>query len=88
MIVSNAVPSVPGFYWAKWRLADQGDTKTAEYETYLPLNTWDVVEVFENQNSGVIDALRVLVSGVEDSQSLENFFWGPGPLVAPAKVGE
>lgn len=76
-------PAVPGFYWAKWRVADQGCTETAAYEAFLPLNTWDVVEVFKNMNFDITDALRVFVSGVADSQSLENFFWGPGPLLPP-----
>jgi hypothetical protein len=83
--MSAATPTRPGFYWAKWCLADQGKLMTAEYETYLPCKEWEVVEVFENGfDPNDEDYLRVEVLGVTDSQSLENFFWGPGPLTPPA----
>ena len=65
-------PECEGYWWAKWRKADQGDPMTAEYETYLPLDSWGIVEVYDN-----LDSLRVFLHGVIDSQSLENFIWGP-----------
>ncbi len=72
-----AQPSNPGFYWARWQQADQGDVMTAEYETFLPCEQWVVVEVIENDaDPASMDHLRVLVPGVADSQSLENFVWG------------
>lgn len=89
---SLELPTAAGFYWAKWQIADQGDTKIFEYETYLPRNMWRVVEVFENSGSSDPaekldpDRLRVFVSGVRDTQSLENFFWGPGPLPPPGNA--
>lgn len=78
------VPKSEGFYWAKWRIADDGRPKTAEYESYLPSNKWEVMDVFENNHDAdAEDHMRVHVPGVSDSQSIENFFWGPGPLVPP-----
>jgi len=77
-------PTKPGFYWAKWRVADQDDPMTAEYESYLPCSNWEVMDVFENcADETDPEYLRVHVPGVSDSQSMENFFWGPGSLVAP-----
>lgn len=82
--MASEIPSKPGFYWAKWRLADQGDAKTAEYESYLPCDKWEVVDVFVNGGDPADpNFLRVHVPGVDDGQSRENFFWGPGPLLAP-----
>lgn len=79
-------PTRPGFYWAKWRIADQGQPMTAEYESYLPCDNWEVVDVFENNlDRDAEDHLRVHVPGVSDSQSIENFFWArQGPLDPPA----
>ena len=46
---------------------------------------WDVVYVFQNgDDERQRDFLRVLVVGVEGTQSIENFEWGPGPLTPPA----
>lgn len=75
-----ATPTEPGFYWAKWKIADESDNK-AEYDTYLPDNTWEVMDVFENHlRKNEPDYLRVRIPGIEDSLSLENFFWGPGAV--------
>ena len=77
-------PTKSGFYWAKWKIADEGSPKTEEYNSYLPQKTWEVVEVFRNTvDSADPEHLRVHIAGVSDSQSLENFFWGEGPLEAP-----
>ena len=77
-------PTTAGFWWAKWRIADEGSPKTAEYESYLPMDKWEVMDVFENnKDATAADHLRVHVPGVADSQSVENFFWGPGPLEPP-----
>ena len=76
-------PAVEGFYWAKWRIADDSDMRS-EYETYLPCNRWEVVDVFENSlNRDDAGHLRVHIPGVSHSQSLENFYWGDGPLEPP-----
>jgi hypothetical protein len=78
-------PKTPGFHWAKWRIADES-SKTPEYESYLPCDRWEVVDVFENfADTSSQDYLRVHIPGVVHSQSLGNFIWGPGPIAPPAK---
>lgn len=75
-------PTKPGFYWAKWKIADEG---TPEGDLQTPSNTWEAVDVFENCIDPEDDEyLRVHVPGQAMSQSIENFFWGPGPLKVPA----
>lgn len=76
---SWTTPSRPGFYWAKWKIADAG---TREGDDLTPSDRWEVVEVWENGPPGP-EMLRVHVGGVEHGQSLENFYWGPGPLFPP-----
>lgn len=77
----SATPMKTGFYWAKWRIADEG---TKEGDELTPSDQWEVVHVFENiADTEDPEYLRVEVPGVERSQSLENFFWGPGPLAPP-----
>ena len=70
------VPTAPGHYWAKWKIADDG---TADEAEFTPSDRWEVVEVLYDPNG----PLRVFVPGVEASQAIENFFWGPGPMEAP-----
>ncbi len=77
----HPIPSEEGFYWAKWRIAADG---TLEGDELTPCNEWEVVQV----NVNCIDQddpehLSVSVAGVEQVQWLENFVWGPGPLVGP-----
>jgi len=72
-------PTRAGFYWAKWLIADR---ETVEGSALAPSHDWDVVYVYENGFDKEADFLRVLV-GVESSQSLKNFEWGPGPLTPP-----
>lgn len=67
-----------GFYWAKWRIADEG---TPEDNCRGADAVWEVVEVFQNHIAdGEPDQFRVSVCGVEMSQSFENFYWGPLPI--------
>ena len=74
-------PTRAGFYWAKWLIADR---ETVEGSALTPSDDWDVVYVFENgRDEREAEFLRVLVVGVEQSQSLQNFKWGPGPLTPP-----
>jgi hypothetical protein len=75
------LPRRTGFYWAKW-LAAERDVRHGP--ALISSNDWDVVYVFENtvdKREG--EFLRVLVVGVEGTQSIENFEWGPGPLTPP-----
>lgn len=67
-----------GFYWAKWRIADEGTPP----DLCRGVNAkWEVVEVFENHiMDGQPDQFRVAVTGVEGSQSFDNFYWGPTPI--------
>lgn len=74
-------PRSAGFYWAKWLTADDG---TKEGTLLTPEEGWDVVFVFENSFDPSDERrFRVLVVGVEGTQSIENFEWGRGPLVPP-----
>ena len=75
-----STPKRPGFYWAKWKIANRG---TKEGDELTPSDRWEVVEVWENGGEDPRNYLRVSVPGVENAQLLENFFWGPGPLEVP-----
>jgi hypothetical protein len=68
------IPTQPGFYWAKWRICDD---HTDDIEDFKPHTRWEVVDVFENHNcDDEDDQLRVHVTGVRQSQHLDNFVWG------------
>jgi hypothetical protein len=61
------LPTRAGFYWAKWLITDR---ETVEGSTLTPSHDWDVVYVYENGfDKNEADFLRVLVGGVESSQS-------------------
>ena len=71
-------PARAGFYWAKWLIAER---ETRDAQMLTPSADWEIVWVFENStDQQQEDFLRVLVIGVEASQSIRNFEWGPGPL--------
>ena len=75
------IPKEAGFYWAKWRIADDG---TPEGDEQTPSDDWEVVDVFENCLDPDDDEyLMVHVPGQAKAQSIENFFWGTGPLEEP-----
>ena len=82
----STVPKVAGFYWAQWRLADEG---TPEGEEQTPSFEWEVVQVVQNSlNSDDTDHLLAAVPGQVKSQRLENFVWAPGgPLPPPCRLG-
>ena len=66
----NGLPTVKGFYWAKWVKIEGGEPD--DYLTGKP----EVVEVFENCIDEKDDEfLRVFVTGFSKSQSPENFEW-------------
>lgn len=71
-------PVRQGFYWAKWRINDGAIAK--EHDTSGPSSLWEVVQVFYRDDG----SLHVWMPGVPGSQPVENYFWGPGPLAAPA----
>lgn len=79
-----STPKSEGFYWAKWRIADDG---TPEGDEQTPSDKWEVVDVFVNcVDHTDPEWLRVHVSGQSHGQSIENFIWGPGPLTPPEMV--
>lgn len=77
----SLTPSKEGHYWAKWRIADEG---TKEGDEQTPCHEWEVMHVVENCNDETSpEFLKVMVPGVSKWQSIENFFWGSGPLKTP-----
>lgn len=70
-------PTKPGFYWAKWRLAEDASTTSIGVS-----DRWEVVEV-ERGDLGYDAEFIVSVAGEPIAQPIENFFWGPGPLEPP-----
>lgn len=76
-----SLPTKAGHYWAKWRIPEDG---TRHDPCPGARADWEVVQVFENGTDRDDPAYLIAsVPGVEKAQSLENFFWGPGPLEAP-----
>lgn len=76
----HSTPTRPGYYWAKWRIAADG---TRDGDELTPSSQWEVVEVCENHNGEPGEELSVSVAGVEKTQWLDCFIWGPGPLKVP-----
>ena len=75
-------PTKPGFYWALWLKASKG---THEGDQLTPANDWEIVEVWENFAGDPCEAdacekFGVSVPGVRESQWLDNFKWGVGPI--------
>lgn len=68
-VMKYDTPTQPGFYWAKWKIADEGSSAETTGES------WEVVEVFGNDMLN--KDLRVFVGGEDKSQGIDNFFWGP-----------
>src|SRR5882672_6981280 len=65
-------PTKPGFYWAKWMIADDHVP-----EGYTPFKTWEPVEVYwADRLDGPDDELRAQLIGHDFSQSLDCFHWG------------
>ncbi len=74
------LPKEPGFYWAKLLIAEAETRQALD----LPSDEWEAVWVFQNGSDlQGKEYLRVLIVGVESSQSIQNFEWRPGPLVPP-----
>ncbi len=76
-------PNKPGFYWALWIKAANG---THEGNELTPHREWEIVEVWENFTGEPCEAdadekFGVSVAGVRESQWLNNFVWGFGPIV-------
>ncbi|MFO1111161.1 MAG: hypothetical protein U1E61_18455 [Bradyrhizobium sp.] len=73
------IPAGPGFYWAIWLTEIRGLKQTGERS-----DDWEVVWVFENSTDPGEKHLRVMVVGVEETLSLADFRWGPGPITPPS----
>ena len=65
-------PAREGHFWAKQHTADP---RTADYgkEGFCLSDSWEVVQVFDNAEND----WRAHVPGVEQSQPVEFFEWGP-----------
>lgn len=80
------VPDHEGFFWAKQIAVTPG---TADEQDFEPSDRWEVVEVYDNGGeAGGPDERRVFVLGVERTQCLINFIWGPEVFPPAAKAGE
>lgn len=78
---SHSVPTEPGWYWAEWRIAEDG-TFEREADDTTP-QTWpEVVEVFDR---GSLDEpeLRAAVTQIAKAQGLDCFVWRSGRLEPP-----
>lgn len=79
------VPTKPGFYWAKWRIAAAGTADNGEGCMGTDAD-WEVVEVWENSlDTSDDEYLMVHVPGVEKGQSIDNFYWGNCKRLEPPK---
>lgn len=67
------VPTVPGKWWGKWRIANED---TLDTEDYTPSDKWQVMDVFEDNLDNEGPVLMVWVPQVTTPQAIENFFWG------------
>lgn len=84
-------PTKPGFYWALWTVAEPHTHEG--HKLKLPQD-WEVVEVWENYIGEKCEAdelagcekFMVSVPGVRESQSLDCFIWGEGPLAQPKRI--
>lgn len=78
-----SIPMKPGYYWAKWRIASDG---THEGEHLTPSDTWEIVQVNDNNVDDPADDeyLSVSVPGVRETQWRDDFVWGE--FVAPLRV--
>ena len=80
----ESIPLLPGYYWAKWRIAT---TQTLEGDELTPSNTWEIVQV--NVNASFLapeeaEALSVSVFGVREVQWRDGFVWGT--FIAPLQA--
>lgn len=80
--MKHPTPTKPGWFWAKWQIASDA---TRDGDDLTPSDRFEVVEVVMNHGDDPRESLMVSVPGVEASQALDAFFWGPEilPLLAP-----
>lgn len=76
------LPTKKGFYWAKWKKVEEGTV--LDLNDDLLTGKWETVEVFENcLDKNDDEYLRVFVGGVQKSQPIKNFEWGPQIFAQP-----
>ena len=71
----DLTPTEPGTYWGRWHTPapDTRDGKDA-----CPGDSWEVHRVFIHAvDPDDPEQLRAFVPGVEESQPLDGFEWGP-----------
>lgn len=78
-------PTKPGFYWALWLTAAPG---THEGSELTPAQELEIVEVWENFlgepcEADACEKFGVSVTGVRETQWLENFKFHSGPIEQP-----
>lgn len=78
-------PAREGHFWAKLKLHENDDMNSPD---------WEVVQVFENMAGDPCEAdieagaekWLASVPGIQDSQPLDAFVWGP-PVHKPVELG-
>lgn len=79
---SGLLPTKPGYYWAKWKIAADG---THEGEEQTPAPNFEIVQVNANcidwetvqtHEAGYDERLSVSVPGVRETQWPDCFVWG------------
>lgn len=68
-------PAGEGHWWAKLKLHDDPELNSVD---------WEVVQVFDN-NGEDAEAFMVSVPGIERSQRIDMFVWGP-PVPMPREL--
>ena len=79
--VKYPTPTEPGYYWAKWRLAEDGSQTKRNDDPDQPWNgDWEPVKVVANHidyKNDPEDGLYVDVADEPVVQKIGNFIWGP-----------
>lgn len=79
---SFPAPTTRGFYWCKWRIAED-DTHEAD-KIEWPQDSLIIVEVFfAEHGDNDQPVFRADVPGYARTQSVENFIWYSGPIEPP-----
>ncbi len=78
------VPTEEGYYWAEWRIAEDGTFgKPEDDDNFIITNQPEVVHVYDDENDGENYIWKVDVPGYAKDQSLDNFVWRSARLIPP-----
>lgn len=80
-LVRFPTPDRPGYYWAEWRIVEEGSFPESKHWEDEPVPGLCVVEVWSND--GVGGDLWADVPGVDVRQPLDNFVWRSARLEEP-----